>query len=63
MSLEALNAVKKIKTAIRVQQIREDGTKITVLVDKGSLKVYSDGDKLYSLEFKISYPNYQIQTQ
>jgi hypothetical protein len=63
MTLEALQAVAKIKYAIRTQEIMEDDTKITVLVDKGSFKVHSDGDKLFSIEFDISYPNIQIQRQ
>jgi hypothetical protein len=63
MALEELQAVSKIKYAIRVQEIREDDTKITVLVDKKSFKTYSDGDKLYAIEFNISYPNIQIQRQ
>jgi hypothetical protein len=63
MTLEALQAVAKIKYAIRTQEIKSDDTKITVLVDKSSFKVRSDGDKLFSIEFDISYPNIQIQRQ
>jgi hypothetical protein len=63
MTREELQAVKNIKTAIRVQQIRSDNTKVTVLVDKSSFKTYSDGDKLYQIEFEFKYPRTQIQTQ
>jgi hypothetical protein len=63
MTASELEAVKQIKYSIRVQQIRDDDTKVTVLVDKKSFKVKSDGDKLYQIEFEISYPSIQIQTQ
>jgi hypothetical protein len=63
MTLAELNAVAQIKYAIRCQHIKEDGSKVTVLVDKGSFKKYSDGDKLFGIEFEISYPRIQIQTQ
>jgi hypothetical protein len=63
MTLEELQGVKNIKTAIRVQQIRSDNTKVTVLVDKASFKTYSDGNKLYQIEFEFKYPRTQIQAQ
>lgn len=63
MSLDEINAVKTIKYAIRAQVVRSDNTKITVMVDKGSFKVRSDGDKLYQIQFDITYPGIQIQTQ
>lgn len=63
MTLEELIGVKNIKYAIRAQEIRSDNSKITVMVDKSSFKVRSDGDKLYQLEFDIKYPKIQIQQQ
>ncbi|HET6224654.1 MAG TPA: hypothetical protein VFF27_00150 [Bacteroidia bacterium] len=63
MSLEELQAVVQIMYAIRVQEIRSDNTKITVLVDKKSIKKYSDGDRMYAIEFDITYPKIEIQTQ
>jgi hypothetical protein len=63
MTRDEVEAVKNIKTAIRVQEIRSDNSKVTVLVDKSSFRYKSDGDKLFSIEFEITYPNTIIQTQ
>lgn len=63
MSLSEIQAVAGIRTSIRVQQIKDNGKKVTVLVDKKSFKIYSDGDKLYSIEFSITYPRKRIQSQ
>ena len=50
-----VTAIANIKTSIRVQQIRDDDTKITVLVDKGSFRIREDQQKLYTIEFAIRY--------
>jgi hypothetical protein len=63
MSSDEINAVKNIKYAIRVQHVTSEESKVTVLVDKTSFKINSDGDKLYQIEFEIRYPKIQIQKQ
>lgn len=63
MTRDELAAVKAIRYAIRVQHVRSDNTKITVIVDKSTFKTCSDGDKLYQIEFQIKYPRIQIQMQ
>ena len=50
-----VDAIANIKTSIRVQQIRDDGTKITVLIDKKSFKIREDQQKLYTIEFSLRY--------
>lgn len=50
-----VQAIANITTSIRVQEIRADGTKITVLVDKRSFKIWEDNEKLYSIEFTLRY--------
>lgn len=57
-----LDALVGIKKSIRVQEIKDDKL-TTVIVDKGSFKIYEDRQKLYYLEFEISYPFDQIQNQ
>lgn len=63
MTQAELNAVKNIRYAIRVQHVTSEDSKITVMVDKKSFKVRSDGDRLFQLEFDIKYPRIQIQRQ
>jgi len=49
------DAIANIKTSIRVQQIRDDGTKITVLIDKKGFKIREDQQKLFTIEFSLRY--------
>lgn len=63
LTKEQADAIWKIKDSLRVQQVRDDDSLITVLVDKGSFTKYEDRDRLYVVEFEITYPNNQIQTQ
>ena len=57
------DAIWNIKTAIKVQVVNDNNTLTTVLVDKGSFTKYKDRDKLYAIEFNITYPDTQIQNQ
>ena len=50
-----LQAITEIKHSIKVQEIRSDGSLITVLVDKDSFKIRTDGDNLYMIEFDLVY--------
>lgn len=63
MTKQELEAVLHIKNAIKVQQIRDDGTKVTVIVDKSSFTTFTDGDNLFSISFNIMYPQYQTIQQ
>lgn len=49
--------------SIRVTDISDIDNPITVLVDKRSLKVRKDRQKLYTIEFDIKYPRIEIQNQ
>lgn len=49
--------------SIRVTDISDIDNPITVLVDKRSLKVRRDMQKLYTIEFDIRYPRIEIQNQ
>lgn len=61
---QQLNAIRQIIYSIKVQQIRDDGTKITVLIDKDSFTYRKDRQKLYTVDFGFRYSNeIQIQTQ
>ena len=60
---EEADAILNIKTSIKVQVVNDDNTLTTVLVDKGSFTKYKDRDKLYAIEFNITYPDSQIQNQ
>lgn len=65
LTLAEINGLKYIKTSPMVQIVT--GTENspvfrTVLVDNKSFKVYSDQDKLYYMEFTITYTN-QIPSQ
>jgi len=58
LSIDEINGIKYIKTSPLVQLVT--GTENTpvfrnVLVDTGAFQIYSDGDKLYSIEFTITY--------
>jgi hypothetical protein len=57
------DAIWNIKTSIKVQVVNDNNTLTTVLVDKGSFTKYKDRDKLYAIEFNITYPDTQIQNQ
>jgi hypothetical protein len=61
VSKDRLDVIAEIISSIRVQAWISETEKITVIVDSDNIKKYSDGDKLYAIEFDIVYP--QIQTQ
>ncbi len=46
-------ALAKIKHSIQVQEIREDDSKYTILVDKGNITIRRDGDFFAEMAFNI----------
>ena len=63
MTRERLDIVTEIIESIRVQQWLSNTEKITVIVDTDSISKYTDGDKLFAIEFDIIYPDNIIQNQ
>jgi hypothetical protein len=55
LTLSQLQALKYIRSSILVQQIFSAGSRRTVLIDNSSFKAYDEGDKLYTIEFRISF--------
>jgi hypothetical protein len=55
LTVSQLNAIKYIKTSPLVCIINSRSDRRVVLIDQDSFKVYSDGDKLFSIEFKATY--------
>jgi hypothetical protein len=55
LTLAQLQAVKYIRSSILVQEIYSAGARRTVLVDNSSFRAYDEGDKLYTIEFRINY--------
>lgn len=49
--------------SIKVYDISDVDSIIPVRVEKKSIKVRNDGDKLYTVEFEIRYPRIEIQNQ
>lgn len=62
VTLEQLEVLKEILRSIKVQAYVGD-KKQTVIVDRSSKKIRTDGDKLYTIAFDINYPSKQIQRQ
>lgn len=60
---EEYDAIVQIKDSISVQEVREDGSIITVEVDKRNFPIKQDRQKLYEIEFTIKYPDNFIQNQ
>jgi hypothetical protein len=60
---DRLDVISEIISSIRVQAWISTTEKITVIVDTDSIKKYSDGDKLYAIEFDIIYPQILGQRQ
>ncbi len=63
MTRERLDIVAEIIESIRVQQWLSNTEKITVVVDTDSITKYTDGVKLFAIEFDIIYPENIIQRQ
>jgi hypothetical protein len=63
MTRDRLDIVAEIIESIRVQQWLSNTEKITVIVDTDSISKYTDGDKLFAIEFDIIYPDNIIQNQ
>lgn len=63
MTRDRLDIVSEILQSIRVQYWYSATEKITVKIDTDKLKKYSDGDKLYAIEFDVLMPSIQIQQQ
>jgi hypothetical protein len=63
VSKAQLDIITEIITSIRVQSWYSATEKITVIVDTQNVTKYSDGDKLYAIEFDIIYPMNQNISQ
>jgi hypothetical protein len=63
VSKDQLDIISEIITSIRVQAWYSTTDKITVIVDSKKVTKYSDGDKLYAIEFDIIYPMSQTISQ
>lgn len=57
LSLNQLNALKEIKTSPVVQLVVTRLDRRTLLVDSDSFKLYDEGDKLFSVSFKVRLTN------
>lgn len=55
MSLDQLNAMKYIRTSPLVQIVYSQFNKRTVIVDTDTFKVYDEGDKIFSMQFRIRF--------
>lgn len=55
LSLAQLEALSYIKSSSLVQIVNSRTDRRTVIVDSDSFKKYDEGDKLYTLQFTISY--------
>jgi len=56
VTLQEIQALKYIKTSPLVQEVvTPESVYRTVLIDADSFAIYSDGDKLYSIEFTLTY--------
>ena len=62
LTVQQMNAIAMIKFSLKVQDITDISNKVTVLVDKGSIQYRTDGEKITSLEFDITYPSLQLQS-
>jgi len=60
LTLQQLEAIKEIRSAITVVDIT--GQPVKVSVDKGSFQYFTDKQKRKTIEFTITYPRNQIQT-
>jgi len=52
---DELRAIQYLRSSVLVQQIISPGQRRTVLVDNNSFVSFQEGDKLFSLEFRISF--------
>lgn len=62
LTLAQINGLKHIRTSPLVQIVNSIYDRRTVRVDSDSFKVYDEGDRLYTIEFSISYTD-QIPSQ
>ena len=63
LTVQQINAIARIKLSIKVNDETDINNIVTVLVDKSSFQYRTDADKRHTIEFKISYPSEQIQSQ
>jgi hypothetical protein len=55
LTVDQITAIKHIKTSTLVQIVNSRQDRRTVIPDTDSFKVYDEGDKLHTIEFKIKY--------
>ena len=53
MNAATAQAVAPIRYSIQAQEINDDQTKLTVLIDKGSFEIYKQGDKQIEMNFNL----------
>jgi hypothetical protein len=52
---DQLQAIAYLRSSVLVQQVISAASRRTVLVDNASFRLYEEGDKLFTIEFNISY--------
>ena len=57
---QQITAIKNIRRSIKVIDYVSG---FTVIVNKGSFQYKTDGEKLYTIEFTVTYPSIIIQSQ
>lgn len=62
LTVQQMNAIVQIKFSLKVMDVTDASNKVTVLVDKGSVQYRTDGEKITTLEFDITYPSLQLQS-
>lgn len=55
LSLNQVEALSNIRTSPLVQIVYSKTNRRTVIVDTDSFKKYSEGDKVFTMTFKVSY--------
>jgi len=61
LTFQQMNAIAQLKWSIKVMDVTDPTRDIVVIVDKSSFQYRTDGEKITSLEFDITYPQKQVQ--
>jgi hypothetical protein len=61
LTVQQMNAIAQLKWSIKVMDVTDPTRDIVVIVDKSSFQYRTDGEKITSLEFDITYPQKQVQ--
>jgi hypothetical protein len=63
LTRQQAEAIARIKYSIKVQDMEDPESPLTVIVDKGSITYTTDKAKTNFIEFRITYPGIIIQNQ